>query len=101
MPQERACSDADTDRKWWDELNNMDGPIPAKRELSPFNLEWLYRLIDRRYRSKKSTWVTLNVTTEEEADEKLTAPVFDRLRDGAHLFRCFWPSHREQKKYQA
>lgn len=54
--------------------------IPAGRAPSPWNQEMLYRLIDRRYRYLKSTWVTLNVATPDEADEKLNALVFDRLR---------------------
>lgn len=76
----------------------ISDPIPAARSPSPWNVEMLYRLIDRRYRHLKSTWMTLNASTPEEADEKLSAPVFDRLREGAHFFKCFWPSYRERKR---
>jgi hypothetical protein len=45
----------------------------------------------------KSTWVSLNANSPEEADAMLSAAVFDRLREGAELFGCFWPSFRERK----
>lgn len=55
----------------------------------------LKAIIDRRYRELRGTWVTMNALSADDADAKLSAPVFDRLREGAELFRCFWPSHRE------
>jgi hypothetical protein len=58
----------------------------------------LFRLFDNRYRNLKSTWATINALSIEDADEKLSAPVFDRLRDNAELFPCFWPSFRERPK---
>jgi DNA replication protein DnaC len=76
----------------------ISDPIPPRRDPSPWNVEMLYRLIDRRYRLLKSTWVTLNVASLDEADNRLTAPVFDRLRESAHFIKCFWPSYREHQK---
>jgi DNA replication protein DnaC len=76
----------------------ISDPIPARREPSPWNVEMLYRLVDQRYRNLRSTWVTLNVESPEEADDKLSAPVFDRLRESAVFAKCFWPSFRERKR---
>jgi DNA replication protein DnaC len=69
--------------------------IPPAGEASAWNLNMLYRLIDRRYGDMKSTWVSLNAKSEEEADEQLTGPVWDRLQEYAEIFRCYWPSYRE------
>lgn len=76
----------------------ISDPIPPTRSPSPWNQEMLYRLIDRRYRAMLPTWMTMNAASAEDADEKLSAPVFDRLRDGAHVLRCFWPSKRERNQ---
>ncbi len=76
----------------------ISDPIPPVGEPSPWNLNILYRLIDRRYRNCKPTWVTMNATSAMDADKKLGALVFDRLREGAEMFPCFWPSFREGKK---
>jgi DNA replication protein DnaC len=75
----------------------ISDPLPPHGNVGDWNLENLYRLVDRRYRQRQSIWVTLNVATVEEADARLSAPVFDRLRHDAEIFGCFWPSFRERK----
>ena len=75
----------------------ISDPIPPVGQPGAWDVGNLYRLLDRRYRSCKSTWVSLNAGSVEDADDKLSQPVFDRLRDGAEIFRCFWPSYRERK----
>jgi len=72
-------------------------PIPVSGEPSPYNLNQLYRIVDRRYCHLRPTWVTLNIRNEQEADTRLTAPVWDRLCDGAEIVRCFWPSYRKPR----
>ena len=72
----------------------ISDPIPAAGDLSKWSIDQLYRLIDRRYREMRSTWITVNAATPEEAKAKLSAQVFDRLREGATLVKCFWPSFR-------
>ncbi len=76
----------------------ISDPIPPVEKPTPYNLQQLYRLLDKRYREMKCTWVSLNAVTPEDADAKLSAPIFDRLRDGAELVRCFWPSYRERSR---
>jgi DNA replication protein DnaC len=75
----------------------ISDPIPPVGKPSDFNLTQLGRLIDRRYRELRPTLVTLNATSEKDADAKLSAPVFDRLRHRAVMIRCFWPSFRERQ----
>lgn len=76
----------------------ISDPIPPGGKPSDYNLMQLYRLLDRRYRMMRPTWISLNALSVEDADEKLSAPVFDRVRDGAEIVRCFWPSYRERAK---
>jgi DNA replication protein DnaC len=76
----------------------ISDPIPPVGEPTAWNLSQLYRLLDRRYRHLKPTWVTLNARSIQDADTKLSASVFDRLREDAELFACFWPSFRERRK---
>jgi DNA replication protein DnaC len=76
----------------------ISDPLPPDRELSGWNVETLYRLIDSRYRNLRPTWMTLNAESEEDANEKLRPMVFDRLRESAHQFRCYWPSYRQRQK---
>lgn len=76
----------------------ISDPIPAVGSPSAYNSSQLYRLVDRRYRMMRPTWVTLNSRSSEEAMEKLSAPVFDRLRDGAVILPCMWPSYRARRR---
>lgn len=62
--------------------------------MSDSNYRSLYRLIDARYCDCKSTWVTMNVTTREEAEKRLSQQVFSRLLDGAVRYFCNWPDYR-------
>jgi len=71
--------------------------LPVAGDLSDWNTRVLARTVDRRYRAKKATWMTLNAMSIEDADSRLSAPVFDRLREDAEVFRCFWQSYREWK----
>lgn len=77
-------------------ISDPTPPVPLKDE--SWRLETLYRVIDKRYRDMKSTWLTINAVDANDADAKLSAQVFDRLRDGAEMIPCFWPSFRERAK---
>ena len=76
----------------------ISDPVPQIGDASSWRVEILYRVIELRYRELKPTWLTINANSPADADAKLTAPVFDRLREDAELIPCFWPSFREEKK---
>lgn len=76
----------------------ISDPVPPKGETSSYSATMLYRIIDRRYRELKSTWITVNVATAEEATESLTGPIFDRLTDNCVTVYCNWPSYRRARK---
>lgn len=91
----------DRDEDYFRELCDPDvigisDPIPPVGSPSAWDTANLYRIVDRRYRAVKPTWVSLNAANEEEADRRLSEPVSDRIMHGAEIIRCFWPSFRQK-----
>jgi DNA replication protein DnaC len=76
----------------------ISDPTPPLGELSDFQRSTLFRIIDRRYRDVRPTWVTINVASAEEASQKIAPNIIDRLNHGALVLRCSWPSYRQLKK---
>jgi DNA replication protein DnaC len=60
--------------------------------------EWLLRIIDRRYRAHKPVWMTMNVGSQKEAEERLGAASISRLTENGMVLFCNWPDYRAQKK---
>jgi DNA replication protein DnaC len=73
----------------------LSDPIPPKGDASQYNADVLMRIVDRRYRSRKPTWLTLNVIDGEEAERRLASPIVDRVRHGSLCLECNWPSYRK------
>lgn len=80
-----------------DVLGISDPILPTNEPGRPqaWRTETLYRVLDRRYREVKPTWVTINAENEDDAKARLGAPIFDRLKDNADMIPCFWPSFRQ------
>ena len=74
----------------------ISDPIPPKGDTSQYVADTLQRVVDRRYRACKSTWATINVRDGKEAEERLAAPVVDRLRHGSLCLQCQWESWRKR-----
>lgn len=74
----------------------ISDPIPPVGAPSAWNVGQLYRIIDARYRHLRPTWMTVNAASVDDANETLSAPLFDRLRHGAALIHCYWPSYRQR-----
>lgn len=72
-------------------------PVTDPNKPAAWRTELLFRVLDARYRDLKATWVTCNAEDPKDAAGKLSEPVFDRLKDGAVLIPCFWPSFRGAK----
>ncbi len=72
-------------------------PVIDPNKPAAWRTELLFRVLDARYRDMKATWVTCNAEDPKDAAGKLSEPVFDRLKDGAVLVPCFWPSYRGAK----
>lgn len=75
----------------------VPGNANSKGSLTDYQAAVMFRVIDRRYRDRKSTWATFNVTGGVELLERLGAPLVDRLRDGAVSVPCEWPSFRKSQ----
>ena len=75
----------------------LSDPVPPRGDASGWNTDVLYRILDRRYRDLKSTWVTLNVADGQEAEKRLAGALLDRMKDGALTLECNWPSYRKPR----
>ena len=75
----------------------VSDPAPPAGELSAWRLELLYRIVDRRYRDLRPTWVTINAESPEDAEGRLGSQVWDRIQEGAAVIPCLWPSYRERR----
>lgn len=78
----------------------ISDPLPPVGGLSPFSMEKLLAVVDRRYRDSKSTWLTLNVTNRTEADQRLSPQIVDRITDGAMCLSFDWPSFRLTRRWE-
>lgn len=76
----------------------ISDPIPPFGEVTAFQAQTLFRIIDSRYRNMKPTWMTMNVSSAADASTKMGAAVVDRLREGAVTLHCDWGSYRNRKR---
>ena len=72
-----------------------DALTPGKETLEPFKIDAMYEIIGERNARQLPTWATLNVAHEQEASDRLSQPVWDRLRDGCAVLECSWDSFRK------
>lgn len=73
----------------------LSDPVPPAGVLTDYQRSMLYRVVDERYNSMRPIVLTINVLSSGEADERLGAPIVDRLKDGALTLFCSWLSHRK------
>lgn len=76
----------------------ISDPIPPWGELTSFQAQVLFRVIDRRYRAGRPTWTTMNTKDGKEAEARISLQIVDRLRDDALCLNCEWPSFRKVAK---
>lgn len=76
----------------------ISDPIPDRRGLSGYNLELMYLLANRRWERCLPTIVTCNCRTLAEMKKKLGGPLYNRLEDGAHIFKMSWESRRKPRQ---
>jgi DNA replication protein DnaC len=73
----------------------ISDPLPPRgASITEFIADFMFRLVDGRYRRRRPTWITANVASKEEAEERLAPQIHDRLRDYALQIKCAWPSYR-------
>ena len=76
----------------------ISDPLPVTGNLTDAQQDRLFRILDGRYSNLRPTWVTVNVSSRDELEQRLGPQNADRLRDGAVALFCDWPSHRETLK---
>lgn len=82
----------------WQHVLILSDPLPVRGELTDFQADVLYRLVDGRAAAGLITVCTLNVANDEEADRRLGAATWDRLCDRAWKLGCFWESYRRPSR---
>jgi len=73
----------------------ISDPLPPSGELTMFQQNCLFEVLDRRYRTMLPTWVSVNVSGRDELEERMGVQNSDRLRDGAITLFCNWSSYRK------
>lgn len=73
----------------------LSDPLPPVGALTQFQATMLYRLVDARYSRGVPTICTINVASDEEADERMGAATWDRLTHDAWKLHCSWPTYRK------
>lgn len=73
----------------------LSDPAPPRGNLTDFQVTMLFRVIDRRYRDMLPTWITVNASNRQQAEERLGSQVVDRLGHGALAIHCEWESYRK------
>ncbi|WP_339911862.1 ATP-binding protein [Symmachiella dynata] len=73
----------------------ISDPVPPMGGLTNFQMAFLQRIIDARYRRFLATWITINVANGREAEERIGTPAVDRLRHGCLQLFCNWGSYRK------
>lgn len=66
--------------------------------LTPYQASMLYRVVDERNGRRLPTITTVNVNGGTEGVQRMGAPTWDRLKDGAWSFACAWPSFRASSR---
>lgn len=74
----------------------ISDPVPPRGDLSDPQLRRLRDVIDRRYRETLSTWITTNLDSQEQATERLSAPVLERITERSLQVFCDWESYRRR-----
>ena len=72
----------------------ISDPMPPRGALTDYQAATLFDIVNVRYSNCRPTWCSLNVQSSAEADERIGASIVDRLKDGALVAFCNWPSHR-------
>lgn len=95
---ESEVSERDWFRKWRCDVLVLSDPLPPVGPLTPYQASMLYRLVESRTSAGGVIVATINVASDEEADSRMGAQTWDRLRDRVWLVHCNWPSYRKPSK---
>lgn len=72
----------------------ISDPVPPGGQLNEQQKAFFFRVIDARYSQMRPTWITVNVASGADAEQRLGAQSVDRLRECALQHFCNWKSRR-------
>lgn len=78
----------------------ISDPLPPRGNLTEFQINLLFQIVDRRYRDHRPTWFTLNVANRDEGEARMSVQVYDRIRHASQVFLCDWPSYRSREIFK-
>lgn len=73
----------------------LSDPVVGDQSLTPYQMEFLYRVVDHRYRNQKPMWVTANFASGKEFSGLIGSAIYDRLINKAVAMHCDWESYRK------
>ena len=73
-------------------VSDLDG---SREKATDFYAEWLYRIVDSRYRDSASVWANINAKSDQDARDRVGARIWDRIIHRAIVIRTNWPSYRK------
>lgn len=82
------------------EVIALSDPVLPGESVRFSTLSTLYQIVDEAYRRRWPIWCTLNASCREEMIAMLSAPVVDRLIDGAVILHFDWPSYRKPESVE-
>jgi len=95
MGQESANEAKEVKRLAQCDLLLISDPIPPIGDLTPYQAAMLYRVVEKRAANYKATIVTANVEGSVDAAKKMGAATVERMKFGAWVIPCNWPSFRK------
>lgn len=70
-------------------------PLAIDDKMTTFQKSILWRIVDRRYRDNKPTWLTCNAADGKELSQRIGPQIVDRLTEGSILINTVgWKSFR-------
>jgi DNA replication protein DnaC len=76
----------------------ISDPLPPMGALTQYQASMLYRLTEERSSRGGAIVATINVADDAEADARLGAQTWDRLKDRCWLIKCEWRSFRKPSR---
>lgn len=76
-------------------LLGLSDPDGTTEKATAYYADWLYRIVDYRYRMGRSLWVTINATSGREIADRIGERTWDRIQHGATIIRTDWRTHRK------
>lgn len=73
----------------------ISDPVPPWGPLKEGQAEFLLRIIDERYSQLRPTWITVNIDNRQDAHDRMSSHIWDRLKDNGLALDCNWDSHRK------